>query len=37
MDNLYIALLVLNVGTTTPEDVTFGGEAVTFGGEEVVW
>ena len=37
MDALDIVLLFFNGGTTTPEDVTFGGEAVTFGGEEVVW
>ena len=37
MDTLDIALLFFNGGATTPEDVTFGGEAVTFGGEEVVW
>lgn len=37
MDILDIAMLFFSGGTTTPEDVTFSGEAVTFGGEEVVW
>ena len=37
MDTLDFALLFFGGGSTTPEDVTFGGDTVTFGGEDVTW